>query len=149
MFNLEDVINDKPKILLTTLSVILVIIFVLSLMKFKFYNVYETNGYYLNNSLNIYLPTSFKNILNSYEKVLLNNTEKTIKINEVGELLIEPSSLTNYQIIIANVNETFLENEVVSIKFLYEKSSITQKVLKKIFWKEEYDYFNESRNVRN
>lgn len=93
-------------------------------------DVYNTFAYYQNNNLILKIPIAYSDTVLTTEFFKINNNEYEFNIVQLSNLLVDTTTMTNYQEIILEIPESFPENTVVQVAVYYNKEKVYKKIQK-------------------
>lgn len=97
-------------------------------------DVYNTFGYVKNGNIVFNLDLDHVNILDKIDCLKVNGVISEAKVLNVGELMIDEKNLINYQDVILDSSNNYVENQVVKLNIYHNKEKVWRK-LKKIIWR--------------
>ncbi len=130
--NKQAFLKTKPRNLSLILLIILFccLILLIYLTFTKIYDNYPTTGFISCNDtcvLTTYLPSTI-----TYDYLTINNKKKNYEILS-QDIVIPEDTLISLKKIIYQVNNDYLDNEIVNLNFYYNKQRIINKILTKVF----------------
>jgi hypothetical protein len=95
------------------------------------YNVYNTKALFINNSIILNVELGNSDIINNSSYLKIDNKKYNYTIKSISDIKVD--NFINYQEFQIEVNNCFIENQVLDITFYYKKEKIIKKIIDIIF----------------
>lgn len=113
----------------------LLIIFIISILIYilnlKMYDSVDSLGY-IENGLMV-ARISNPDAINNLEYIVVEKNKYKVSVEKVNEFNIDKDNLIGYQDVVLKVNGNFKDNQVLTIKVLYNEEKVWKKIKNKVF----------------
>ena len=129
--NYEALLNIPYKTNIIFIGIILtsIVTFVI-VLNTRIYDVYNTYAVFKDGNLILNVPITYSDTIINAEYYKIDEKQYDFKVLYVSEVLLDTSTMSNYQEVIISTNDIFVDNMIVNISIYYNKEKVLEKVKK-------------------
>lgn len=131
--NYEKLLNIPYKTYKIFISIIVIGLLILVIaLNIEVYDVYNTYAIYKNDNLILNMPITYSDTIKNAKYLKIDDEKHEFHILYISEILLDTSSMTNYQEVVISSDLKLTTNTLVNISIYYNKEKVIEKI-KKLF----------------